>query len=301
MATTDAASRAASTRRSLLARHPLIFFFLFAYAFSWLAWSPWFLSEAGVGLLPYDRERISTLWNLAGLVLGPTLCAIIMTGATEGGVGVRRLLRRIVLWRVGLRWYLFVLLGIPAIMLLPTIVLPGALASFEAAALQSVLTYYLPFFILLIVLGGPLFEEIGWRGFALPRLQRLVGPLVGSLILGILWGLWHLPLFLVSSWDTPHGSVLDIVLFVIFAIATTVVFTWVFNNTKGSLLLAILAHGSINMSAVSLYDLFPAPVVTGSATNFVIGFGVVALLVVALTRGRLGYRQEDLDSASIPT
>ena len=223
-----------------------------------------------------------------------------MTGATEGGVGVRRLVHRIVLWRVGLRWYLLVLLGIPLIMLLPTIVLPGALSSFEATALPSVLTYYLPFFFLLIVLGGPLFEEIGWRGFALPRLQRLVGPLVGSLLLGLLWALWHLPLFLVGSWDTPHGSVLDVVLFVILAIAITIVFTWVFNNTKGSLLVVILAHGSINMAAVSLYDLFPTPVVTGSAMNFVIGFGVMALVVVALTRGRLGYQQEDLDRISVP-
>jgi membrane protease YdiL (CAAX protease family) len=300
MTTADAASRSASTRGSLLARHPLIFFFLFAYAFSWLGWSPWFLSEAGLGLLPYDGDELSILWNVVGLVLGPTLSAITMTGATEGRVGVRHLLRRIVLWRVGLGWYLFVLLGIPTIMLLSTIILPGALTSFEAAALPSVLTYYVPFFFLLSVLGGPLFEEIGWRGFALPRLQQLHGPLFGSLILGILWALWHLPLFLVSSWDTPHGSVLDLVLFVIVAIAITIVFTWVFNNTKGSVLLVILAHGSINMAAASLYDLFPAPVVTDSATSFVIGFGVVALVVVAMTRGRLSYQQEDPDTASAP-
>jgi membrane protease YdiL (CAAX protease family) len=83
-------------------------------------------------------------------------------------------------------------------------------------------------------------------------------------------------------------------------VALTAVFTWVFNNTKGSVLLSILAHGSVNMAAASLYDLFPAPVVTGSATNFVIGFGTVTLVIVALTRGCLGYRQEDLGSASAP-
>jgi len=139
------------------------------------------------------------------------------------------------------------------------------------------------------------FEEIGWRGFALPRLQRLHGPLVGSIVLGALWGLWHLPLFLIPSWDTPHGSLPDVALFVILAVSIAVVLTWVFNNTKGSVLLAILAHGSINSAAVSMYALFPAPAVTDGITNVVIGFGVAALLIGALTRGRLGYRRVDLD------
>src|SRR5215211_3876081 len=141
--------------------------------------------------------------------------------------------------------------------------------------------------------GGPVFEEIGWRGFALPRLQLLHGPLVGSLLLGVLWALWHLPLFLIPSWDTPHGSLLDVALFIIWAVAITVIFTWVFNNTKGSVLLAILAHGSVNSASVAVFGLFPAPAVTGGITNFVIGFGVAALVIVALTRGRLGYRQEE--------
>jgi membrane protease YdiL (CAAX protease family) len=132
------------------------------------------------------------------------------------------------------------------------------------------------------------FEEIGWRGFALPRLQRLYG----TLVLGALWGLWHLPLFLIPSWDTPHGSLLDVALFVVLAMSIALVITWVFNNTKQSVLLAILAHGSLNSAAVSMYALFPAHAVTGTITNVAIGFGLAALLVVVLTRGRLGYREE---------
>jgi len=80
-------------------------------------------------------------------------------------------------------------------------------------------------------------------------------------------------------------------LFVILAVSIAVVITWVFNYTRGSVLLAILAHGSINSAAVSKYALFPAPAVTGGIANVVIGFGVAALLIVALTRGRLGYRR----------
>jgi uncharacterized protein len=96
-----------------------------------------------------------------------------------------------------LRWYLFVLVGLPAVMVLGTLLRPGALASFDISALAPGIGY-LGAFVLMVVLGGPLFEEPGWRGFALPRLQRLLhGPLVGGLILGSLWALWHLPGFLV--------------------------------------------------------------------------------------------------------
>jgi uncharacterized protein len=279
--------------KGLLTRHPLVSFFAMAYALTWLAWSPWYLSKAGVGLLPYDGDSISDYLNTVALALGPTLSAFIMTGVTGGRDGVRRLLRRIVLWRVGLGWYLFVLLGIPAILVLSTIVLPGALASFQASAVPSTMFLYVVAGPVFLFAGGPVFEEIGWRGFAFPRLQRLHGPLVGSLVLGALWGLWHLPLFLIPSWDTPHGSLLDVALFVTWAVSTTIVITWVFNNTKGSVLLAILAHGSINSAAVAVYGLFPAPAVTGSITNVVVGFGVAALLVVVLTRGRLGYHQDE--------
>ena len=284
--------RSESLRGSVLARRPLTSFFLLAYALTWLGWSPWFLSESGVGLLPYEGGDLDVLFNVAGLVLGPTLAAFVVTGAAEGREGVRRLLRRIVLWRVGLRWYLFVLAGIPAIALLSAVAMPGALASFRVSAVPPALFLYLvagPFF---LFAGGPVFEEIGWRGFALPRLQRQHGSLAGSLLLGFLWALWHLPLFLIPDWDTPHGGPLDAALFVVLAAGMAVVFTWVFNNTSGSVLLAILAHGSLNMGVATAYDLFPVPAVVDGFANFVVGFGAAAVVVVVLTRGRLGYRQE---------
>jgi hypothetical protein len=107
----DDGSRAARLpRQGLLVRHPLVCFFVMAYAFSWLVWSPWVLGKDGAGLLPTELSRAATGYlNAAAFLAGPTLAAFIMTAATESRAGVRRLLSRLVLWRVSLRWYPFAL------------------------------------------------------------------------------------------------------------------------------------------------------------------------------------------------
>jgi uncharacterized protein len=288
--------QSASPQLGLLARHPLISFFVMAFAFSWIAWSPWVLSEDGAGLLPYELSGVTAgLLNAAAILVGPTLSAFIMTGITEGRAGIRRLLRRIVLWRVGLQWYLFVLVGIPVVMALGTVILPGGLASLLALLGPGYVLSYLGTFVLVTILGGPLFEEPGWRGFALPRLQPLHGPLVGTLILGLLWALWHLPEFFVPAWAESSGGsgFLAIVKFVCIAIAFAIVTTWVFNNTKGSVLMAILVHASIDTFSLPVGGL-ASPSAVGN--SILLSFGVFALVLVVLTRGRLGYqhyRQEE--------
>ena len=203
---------------------------------------------------------------------------------------MRRLLDRYVLWRVGIQWYLFALLGVPLIMVLGTIIYSGDLPNLRALGGPSYLLSYLTSFVLVCVFGGPLFEEGGWRGFALPRLERLHGPLLGTLILGVLWALWHLPEFLSPSWAATSGGgdILGITTFTIFAITVTVAITWVFNNTRASLLLAILVHTSVNTFTIPLAEIFPARAVESMAP-FLIGFGVVAVVLVVLTRGRLDY------------
>jgi membrane protease YdiL (CAAX protease family) len=301
MTTADnVAQRPGAARKNLLARHPLFFFFLIAYALSWLAWMPLVLSEDGAGLLSY-RSPIGLYVTIAiASFVGPFLSAFIMTGITEGRERVGRLLRQLVLWRVDFKWYLFALIGLPAIMVLSVIFLPGALASFQGLAglapLPSIVLFAYVFF-----LGGPLGEEPGWRGFALPRLQRRYGPLVGSLILGPIWAFWHLPIFWVPAWNYPP-TILNIVMFVIAATAFTIVMTWVFNNTKGSLFIAVLVHTSFDVVLSIVNRLFPVPIVNdyGSNVPVLIGLGVLALVLIALTRGRLGYRhylQEEANSA----
>jgi len=303
MTSADAPERPASPRARLLARYPLTSFFVMAFAFSWIAWSPWFLSEDGAGLLPYSSPLINGLVVPIGILLGPFLSAFIMTGAAEGRVGICRFLRRLVLWRLGVRWYLFALIGVPVVMALGTVIVPKGMASLLALGPGYVPTYLI-WFLIIAIIGGPLLEEPGWRGFALPRLQPLHGPLMGTVILGLLWALWHLPEFLVPAWAKSSGGsgFLDILKFVVIAIAFAIVITWVFNNTRGSVLMAILVHASIDTFTMPMTTLFSP---SEMANIILVNFGAFALLVVVLTRGRLGYqhyRQEeepDPDTAPI--
>ena len=109
------------------------------------------------------------------------------------------------LWRVKLRWYLFVFVGIPVIAVLSVVVIPGVLGSFEGLGALAPLSL-LGIFVYVLFLGGALGEEPGWRGLRSPRLQSVHGPLLGTLILGALWGLWHLPLFFTPWNELTHST-----------------------------------------------------------------------------------------------
>ncbi len=278
-----------TARESTLARHPLLFFFLIAFTGSWLVEAPVVLSRTGTGLLPFTLPPlVQALTIAAATFTGPTLSAFVMTGAIDGRPGVRRLLRRYVLWRVKLRWYLFILLVIPASEVFGALVLPGVAASYQPLTLSMVLAYPAAF-ASTFFLGGPLGEEPGWRGFALPRLQPLYGPLTGSVLLGVLWALWHFPLFWSGVWTPP--TLPNMVMFIVMITALTVVMSWVFNNAQGSLLITMLMHASFNTFANRVVaPLFPAPLLDEyGLLPELVGFGLLALLVVAVTRGRLGY------------
>jgi membrane protease YdiL (CAAX protease family) len=274
----------------LLRHHPLLCYFLIAYGFSWLVWTPYVLSKAGVGLLPL---HLPSIYVGLGAFTGPCLAGFIMTATVAGKTGIRELLKRFILWHVGIQWYLFVIVGIPAIALLGALALPGAISALTLPALLSALRAY-PFVLLLafVIDGGG--EEPGWRGFALARMQAQYGPLGGTLLLGLLWAGWHLPLVLTAGYGGGPGGSLPVeletaVLFVPGVVFTAIVITWVFNNTRGSLLVAMLVHGA--------FDATPLPPGVGQilASRFnplvppMLGIGVLALLVVLLTRGRLSY------------
>jgi uncharacterized protein len=300
MTTSRVGARSDEARPGVLARHPLVFFFVIAYAGAWLLELPVVLSRTGTGLLPYTLPPALVFVAVAAATFaGPTLSAFVMARVTEGREGPKRLLRRYVLWRVKLRWYLFVLLVIPASEVLGAIVLPGVLVSYQPVTLGLVVGYPLAF-VATFVLGGPLGEEPGWRGFALPRLQAAYGPLAGSVLLGVLWASWHLPLFWSGVWTPP--TVANIVMFIVMITMLTVVMTWVFNNAKGSLLITMLMHASFNTFANRVVaPLFPAPLLNDyGLLPELVAFAAVALIVVAATRGRLSLHDGRRSSESNP-
>lgn len=271
--------------QTAIQHQPLLSFFVMAYAISWILSIPFILSEWG---LLHGDYRIAFIVKS----FGPFAAALIVTGITEGKEGVARLRGRIRQWKVGWVWYVVTLLLIPALVLIGIAVQPGALAGFKGATPTVAITYLVTLVVVAFG-GGPLGEEPGWRGFALPRLQSSMGPLKGTLLLGLLWTCWHLPDFLTSAQGGGPGVPVNTLLvnfglFLLLVTAIAVVFTWVFNHTGGSLLLAILAHAGVNTPQVALVPLFPAVNTMVLNTAALIGFGAAAVLILVITRGRLG-------------
>jgi len=268
-------------------RHPLFFFFLMSYAFSWIILIPYLLSVWGI-----LKGNFSFLYILKPFA-GPTLAAIIMTGVTEGKEGLLRLRQRLGQRRAGWQWYLLILLGIPALILLGIVIQPGTLASFQGLTPRLLVTYPLYFFV--VFFGVALPEEIGWRGFALPRMQPRYGPLWGTLLLGVLWAFWHLLFFLTPGHGGGPGTSVATFLtsfsyFFLMVMAFAILFTWVFNHTHGSVFIANLLHAAIDTPQLVWIPLFLAVDETRLNLASLIAFGVPALLILLLTRGRLGYQ-----------
>ncbi len=298
--TTLAPATRSSSIRELVARSPLVAYFALAFLGAWLILVPMALGrgEQGLGLLPFTvPSPVDFLLVMLSTFTGPLLAAVLVTAATEGREGLRRLRRRILRWRVGLVWYLVALLAPLAIWLVAFgVALRGGPLADLARQPGLLLTAFLPYVLLFFFLPS-LGEEPGWRGFALPRLQAHHGPLLGTLILGTLHGLWHLPAFFTHLGPLTPAT---FVTFMVAAVAGTFLYTWVFNGSGGSVLLAMLLHGASNAASTLMNRLIPedlpldgwlrALVHDGWVTT--LAFGVAALLLIAATRGRLGYRPD---------
>jgi membrane protease YdiL (CAAX protease family) len=280
----------------MIRRHPLFFFFLITFVISWIFLSIEVL--AVWGFLPND-SRLILIVNVL-FTFGPTFGALIVTSKIEGRAGLLQLRTRIRQWHAGWQWYLLILVGIPALMLFTLIIQPRILASFTGLTPIVIAQYPLYFFVVWIG-SSSLGEEIGWRGFALPRMQPRYGPLLGTLLLGVPWAFWHLPQFLTPYQGGGPGTGLmtfltDFSMFFVFVMALAIIMTWLFNHTKGSIFFATTTHASVNTPAVVLFPLFLAADYTSRMIAFALGFGIVALLILVLTRGRLGYQPNQKQS-----
>jgi len=241
-------------------RHPLVAYFMLAYALAWM-------------LIPLVVS-VSVAFGLLAL-FGPAIAAISVTGVVEGRAGVKQLLRRAVQGRVGLKW-IAVALGLPILLSTTVVVLnaaplgkPITIAPNEAPVFTLVLG--------LLVIG----EEIGWRGFALPHLQTRFNSLMASLILGVLWATWHLP----NSFIPGMGHYLTAFpVFLVWVISMTVLFTWLANRTRGSIWIAWLFHAAINVAGGFLF-------IGDNLRQWWLSagvFAVVALIIVIVEGPNLG-------------
>ncbi len=262
--------------KEFITRHSLALGVLLMFALTWP------IDLANSRVLPFQVPFAVAILVGYGLFFA----ALIMTALTLGKGGVIRLLKRFLIWRVGGKWYLVAILLVPSLNLLG-VFLNAALSS-QPIDFSTVLAYkifgpsanlmvlILPYLLFDAVTNG---EEMGWRGYVLPRLQAKHSALLSSLILGVIWGLWHLPKFMAP------GNNASFALVFVDTIVKAVFLTWLYNNTGGSLLLTTLAHSSWNASGMFLPM---ANTVSGGnmgASIFALLLLVVAVIVITVIAG----------------
>lgn len=252
-------STRASSLRSYVEKHTLPCFFILVFALTWLLQIVDALGSHG--LLPV---RVPLVMQVLLVAYMPTLAAVIMAALTGGRTEVKDLLRKLLIWKVELRWYLaavFIFAAICASAVLLTKQVTDAtlpLLSGQVASAGWALLFMLPaLFLVTTLING---EELAWRGFALPRLQTRWSAGTSSLLLGTVWIMFHLPM-----WLTYRGYPLDasaVLSWSVQLLGASVIFTWLFNNTRGSVLLAYLLHGSVN-TWTRVFPIESAPPLTG--------------------------------------
>jgi uncharacterized protein len=259
------------------ARFPWLFFGL-TYGLSWAIWVPYILSGKTVD---------SPVPALIMACSVPSLVGILLTHLTSDNAGRNDFWKRVVGFKlIGLRWFAVIIGLFPFLLVLGLLadnLFGGALPPLRGAAQTLTRPAALILFIGANIIGGPLGEELGWRGFALDRLQNKWNALVASLILGMIWAAWHLPLFFIKG--TPQqGMGFGTFLFWLWSlqvVSLSVLTTWVYNNTQRSILSAVFMHFMFNSTyGITQQDGLPLPPSTFAANTVIIA--VAALMVIAL-------------------
>lgn len=229
-----------------MSKYPLTSFYIIAFGISWLGWIP--VAIGSHGIAPFDNPYFQFL--LIFPAVGPALAAVIVTQVVYGRTGVRGLLGALIQWRVALVWYIAAVFG-PVVLLLAGQAITKLLGfSVIRAGLQGDLFPLAISAFLMSLLSNP-WEEIGWRGFALPHLQKRYTALLATLIVGVLWALWHLPLFF---WAGNPMAEYPFLPWFIGTVAGAFIYTWLYNSTKGSILLVALFHVALNTFGVVVSD-----------------------------------------------
>jgi membrane protease YdiL (CAAX protease family) len=282
-----------TTIKAFIKSHPVLSYFVLAFAISWGA----ILIAVGLGpggFSPTPQQfQMSVPYAVPAMILGPGLAGIFMTGLLYGRAGLGEFRSRLLKWRVGARWYAVALLTAPfsimAALLALSLVSPEYLPRiFTTGDRPALLLMGIA-----VGLTAGIFEELGWTGFAIPTLLRLrYGVLSSGLVVGVLWGLWHLPVNFWASGVTAgeislavFASLWLLTILVGSLVAYRVLMVWVYERTE-SLLVAMLMHVSL---ATFTFILTPP---LGGAPYWIIGFAnaaVVWVIVAAVSLAQRGY------------
>jgi len=270
----------------LFAGHqPLVVFFVLAYAIAWLSWLPLVLSRGGLGLIPFS---IPIEYCAIGSY-SPLAAALLTNWLFEHNLRAFRLARS------GRRLLLDLTSG-PVLIALIFVLLPSLLltkGSFRAWDWKVISSY--PVLMASNLIGGPVGEEPGWRGYALPRLQAVLGPTIASLVLGCLWSAWHLPLFLITGWTSS-----PMIVFALIFLGVSFVMTFGFNLSGSSAIVAIAMHSAFNAGSTVLNGFLRSAEVRNSLSGEVavaVSFLLAAGLIAVFTRGSFG--QQDFGDLTV--
>lgn len=222
-------------------RYQILLFFLLTLAISWAIWIP-----AAVAKIHGETSVLAPEGLIGGMARwSPGLVAILLSFLVFGKTGVGRLFQALRLWRVGLFWYIFALFFQMVIFYLGK-TLDALLGNLYEVTSPLISVYgsqavFMAPMVILFAFPGALAEELGWRGYVLPRLQNTLNALLGSIIVAIFWGAWHIPL-LIYFGDLGANDFTGYLLAVVNFVPVAILYTWIYNNTKGSLLLVTLFH-----------------------------------------------------------
>jgi len=230
-------------------KHPLVAYFVLAYVISWACELPLVAVKQGWVQLPIPFA----LHYLAAF--GPMLAGLCLTAVSQGREGLRRLLGGLVAWRFGFQWILFAALSPVALFAVAAVAMHAGGSSWPNLSVLGQVDY-LPNLgvagaMLLWLLTFGLGEEIGWRGFALPRLQQGHSALAASLILSLPWAFWHLPAFFYKDTYMSMGLAAGVPMLLLSLMAAAIIFTWLYNSTRGSLVPVIVFHALFDLLSAS--------------------------------------------------
>jgi len=226
----------------------LIYYFIISIAFSTFFWIPGILKTQGINY-PGFLDLFSYLPTF-----GPLVAALILTAINNGKKGVKSLFKKAWDWKFKKIWILYIFLI--AIFLPLVSLLIKSLIESRGIKIGASLQMIPLIAVIILFTGGPL-EEFGWRGYALPILQRKYNALISSLILGVIWSIWHIPLHFINSSVQYHIPIYE---FAAVTIVASILYTWIYNGTGGSLSAVILFHWMGNLFGGALfvyYDTMP--------------------------------------------